>query len=70
MKTLGYTSHPSRGAWIEIVDCVKRRGRKASHPSRGAWIEMVSRGSSSSPILLMSHPSRGAWIEIWQRSRP
>ena len=34
-------SHPSRGAWIEIVIVlVKRRHKQRSHPSRGAWIEI------------------------------
>ena len=34
-------SHPSRGAWIEIVPgAVEPLIRAASHPSRGAWIEI------------------------------
>ena len=33
-------SHPSRGAWIEIMVCVHRTRPISSHPSRGAWIEM------------------------------
>ena len=34
-------SHPSRGAWIEILLRRPIPGRPVSHPSRGAWIEMV-----------------------------
>ena len=34
-------SHPSRGAWIEILTLVVSSLLKVkSHPSRGAWIEM------------------------------
>ena len=57
-------SHPSRGAWIEMVlQLVPARRLVPSHPSRGAWIEIFS------PIRILltsikSHPSRGAWIEM------
>ena len=57
-------SHPSRGAWIEMVlQLVPARRLVPSHPSRGAWIEIFS------PIRILltsikSHPSRGAWMEI------
>ena len=34
-------SHPSRGAWIEIVAMDKYIAEQASHPSRGAWIEII-----------------------------
>ena len=34
------TSHPSRGAWIEIISCAKNSSVGTSHPSRGAWIEI------------------------------
>ena len=39
---LHWASHPSRGAWIEIVR-VRPYGHAAlkSHPSRGAWIEIT-----------------------------
>ena len=34
-------SHPSRGAWIEILRVSKVTTRSgSSHPSRGAWIEI------------------------------
>ena len=41
VRDLDDLSHPSRGAWIEIV--VNNGGAlaMASHPSRGAWIEMA-----------------------------
>ncbi len=34
------TSHPSRGAWIEIKILPLSPLKKVSHPSRGAWIEI------------------------------
>ena len=34
------SSHPSRGAWIEIMSVWTRRSGIRSHPSRGAWIEI------------------------------
>ena len=56
-------SHPSRGAWIEILLCAADQVTgHASHPSRGAWIEIQVRRRR--PLRAMSHPSRGAWIEI------
>ena len=62
-KTVRPSSHPSRGAWIEIRKrtCIGVR-RCRSHPSRGAWIEIARMRLST--LLVMSHPSRGAWIEI------
>ena len=35
-------SHPSRGAWIEMLYMLDTNPLKQSHPSRGAWIEMES----------------------------
>ena len=57
------TSHPSRGAWIEILETVVDLLQ---------WIRRTPRGvrglkSQFIVILIMnylSHPSRGAWIEI------
>ena len=43
-------SHPTRGAWIEMV---RKRGNKwhlVSHPTRGAWIEI-------SPFIFVISPS-------------
>ena len=37
-KTNG--SHPSRGAWIEIMYGLSEAPPTKSHPSRGAWIEI------------------------------
>ncbi len=41
-----YGSHPSRGAWIEIVILSSITANFASHPSRGAWIEIKQKLSS------------------------
>ena len=57
------SSHPSRGAWIEIRRLPQRLHPSASHPSRGAWIE-ISLSRPKKRTLTVSHPSRGAWIEI------
>ena len=35
------TSHPARGAWIEIEAACKSVFCVGSHPARGAWIEML-----------------------------
>ena len=34
-------SHPSRGAWIEMIQQISETMGITSHPSRGAWIEMT-----------------------------
>ena len=34
-------SHPTRGAWIEIIDTMKMVEPFKSHPTRGAWIEIL-----------------------------
>ena len=56
------TSHPARGAWIEIAPAWEVVRRVESHPARGAWIEMLP--LLSLPPMMTSHPARGAWIEI------
>ena len=56
------TSHPVRGAWIEMSVYAYFLAPKVSHPVRGAWIEMFD--SVSVYGGLWSHPVRGAWIEI------
>ena len=33
-------SHPTRGAWIEILSIEQQIDMCKSHPTRGAWIEM------------------------------
>ena len=55
-------SHPSRGAWIEILVLMLSSLLKVSHPSRGAWIEILKHLDDTGQHV--SHPSRGAWIEI------
>ena len=56
------SSHPARGAWIEITCAFRSRDIVWSHPARGAWIE-IEAGRWSAPRR-SSHPARGAWIEI------
>ncbi len=40
VKIVIVMSHPSRGAWIEIIDTPCGPDLILSHPSRGAWIEI------------------------------
>ena len=40
-------SHPSRGAWIEMLDGELTDEMEESHPSRGAWIEINNSTSIS-----------------------
>ena len=36
-------SHPTRGAWIEIMkDLISDMLSATSHPTRGAWIEIAN----------------------------
>ena len=56
-------SHPTRGAWIEILESKNISIEEmTSHPTRGAWIEIGPTGPWG-PVP-PSHPTRGAWIEI------
>ena len=58
------SSHPARGAWIEIDrDKAALMGHTSSHPARGAWIE-IAFAFAEVDLTGMSHPARGAWIEI------
>ena len=58
------TSHPTRGAWIEINNIAVLFGLRVwSHPTRGAWIEMHN-GLVRGVRVLWSHPTRGAWIVL------
>ena len=56
-------SHPSRGAWIEIVwKSLTHKGLRGRTPRgvRGLkWLRAAYMDK-----LPASHPSRGAWIEI------
>ena len=47
------TSHPVRGAWIEIGLCSAAVGLPLSHPVRGAWIEIQEYS-----IVITHMPSR------------
>ena len=58
------TSHPARGAWIEIHLLLLRIKLLGSHPARGAWIE-ISEAWLRHHQARESHPARGAWIEIF-----
>ena len=58
-------SHPSRGAWIEILpgELVKSVVlSRTPHGVRGLKCHHLVR----QPVVPWSHPSRGAWIEIWR----
>ena len=35
-----WQSHPTRGAWIEMLLEQWQRKQRESHPTRGAWIEI------------------------------
>ncbi len=41
-QTRPQSSHPSRGAWIEMRYMSRVTCFESSHPSRGAWIEIYS----------------------------
>ena len=56
------SSHPARGAWIEMKISASEVVQMQSHPARGAWIEMAVRERTRA--YLQSHPARGAWIEM------
>ena len=58
-----FTSHPVRGAWIEMSPAPKWTVMKRSHPVRGAWIEISPRWQIKNQDW--SHPVRGAWIEMY-----
>ena len=34
------SSHPPRGAWVEIVLSMPKTNGTTSHPPRGAWVEI------------------------------
>ena len=54
----GYTSLPSRGAWIEITIHYEAGFRILSLPSRGAWIEMAM--LSFTPAIIPVAPLTGS----------
>ena len=61
--TIEGTSHPIRGAWIEIVRLapvsLAKRGR-TPYGVRG----LKCKGDARAVVPSMSHPIRGAWIEM------
>ena len=62
--TLGSTSPPSWGAWIEMIKCIMSvPSILKSPPSWGAWIEIWGGADALNPAR-RSPPSWGAWIEI------
>ena len=56
-----FGSHPSRGAWIEILcDSIGGVSKERSHPSRGAWIEiLLTPINAISPLRRTPHGVRG-----------
>ena len=56
-------SHPTMGAWIEIIKWEEfRKPTPWSHPTMGAWIEIYEWYANIT--FAPSHPTMGAWIEI------
>ena len=54
--TRSSSSHPARGAWIEMaIRAPARTGSAGSHPARGAWIE-ISCGCVASNALTCRTP--------------
>ena len=56
-------SHPTMGAWIEIVLVGISVVLIGSHPTMGAWIE-IPVCIALLTLASTSHPTMGAWIEI------
>ena len=73
MKFKAYTkaldkisSHPARGAWIEIVKLMERTiDQKCRTPQGVRGLKSVRLLPGGAPAR--SHPARGAWIEIKHR---
>ena len=64
---LGYLagSHPSRGAWIEIMNSTLHGGFGRSHPSRGAWIEIGTGATVTTPTSRRTpHGVRGLKFHV------
>ena len=56
-------SHPSRGAWIEIIPLTMQQRKKKSRTPHGVrGLKLMKSVLPSRHV--QSHPSRGAWIEI------
>ena len=61
--TIREWSHPTMGAWIEIITIKTSAISSLSHPTMGAWIEIIVKVMSAL-LHTTSHPTMGAWIEI------
>ena len=57
------TSHPARGAWIEMQLLPVIYLSPASRPAWGAWIEIATCQRMEKEDV-QSRPAWGAWIEI------
>ena len=57
------TSHPARGAWIEINYPPTKNARNYSRTPQGVR-GLKSRSRTPCRGIRESHPARGAWIEI------
>ena len=56
-------SHPSRGAWIEMLRVLELLGKYLSRTPHGVrGLKCVA--SVARLVAMTSHPSRGAWIEM------
>ena len=63
LATSTVPSHPSRGAWIEILGITGVAVITVSRTPRGVRGLKLEAGEEL-PAGRMSHPSRGAWIEM------
>ena len=48
-------SHPTMGAWIEILKCRGASGYLESHPTMGAWIEILEDFRNCVAIAVAPH---------------
>ena len=63
MPRAGARSHPSRGAWIEMIMSKTLNTPNRSRTPHGVrGLKLTINGNATA--ALKSHPSRGAWIEI------
>ena len=66
----GIRSHPTMGAWIEIVHMQSVQSiHRLSHPTMGAWIEIIY-SDVSSQVASSRTPRwvRGLKSSVWYRS--
>ena len=49
-------SHPTMGAWIEILlELLREYAKYPSHPTMGAWIEIICRNVKAYTIQVAPH---------------